>query len=174
MKCYYIKLKLACCVLWVQLELLGPFFSETLNSHWCVSCNLTQFLNTCLRWGKLHLCSAKQCKSSHHKQFRVLFTELFFSGRRMSRGLWPPHSPDLNPYKFYLWGMLKDKVSEKEHSRCNVFSSASRNCVCCIRCMSACGWKQSEPHFLNVVSINLKMKCNILSKMQQDVTNNIC
>jgi hypothetical protein len=23
---------------------------------------------------------------------------------------WPPHSPDLNPCDFYLWGMLKDKV----------------------------------------------------------------
>ena len=23
---------------------------------------------------------------------------------------WPPHSPDLNPLDFFLWGYLKDKV----------------------------------------------------------------
>jgi hypothetical protein len=28
----------------------------------------------------------------------------------VSRGLWPPQSPDLNPCDFYLWGKLKDKV----------------------------------------------------------------
>jgi inhibitor of nuclear factor kappa-B kinase subunit alpha len=29
---------------------------------------------------------------------------------RLSRGLWPARSPDLNPCDFYLWGNLKDKV----------------------------------------------------------------
>jgi hypothetical protein len=33
-----------------------------------------------------------------------------FGDRVVSRGLWPPQSPDLNPCDFYLWGKLKDKV----------------------------------------------------------------
>lgn len=28
----------------------------------------------------------------------------------MNRELWPPCLPGLNPCKFYVWGMLKDKV----------------------------------------------------------------
>jgi hypothetical protein len=33
-----------------------------------------------------------------------------FGERVISRGLWPPRSPDLNPCDFYLWGTLKEKV----------------------------------------------------------------
>jgi hypothetical protein len=28
----------------------------------------------------------------------------------INEGMQPAHSPDLNHYYFYLWGMLKDKV----------------------------------------------------------------
>jgi hypothetical protein len=30
--------------------------------------------------------------------------------RVISRGLWPPRSPDLTPFHFYLWGSLKVNV----------------------------------------------------------------
>jgi hypothetical protein len=30
--------------------------------------------------------------------------------RIISKGLWPPRSPDLNPCDFYLWGKLKSVV----------------------------------------------------------------
>jgi hypothetical protein len=33
-----------------------------------------------------------------------------FENRLISRGLWPARSPDLNPFDFYLWGNLKDKI----------------------------------------------------------------
>jgi hypothetical protein len=33
-----------------------------------------------------------------------------FDDHVISRGLWPPHSPDLTPCDFYLWGSLKDRV----------------------------------------------------------------
>jgi hypothetical protein len=36
--------------------------------------------------------------------------------RVISCGLWPPHSPDINPYDFFLRGYLKDKVyANKPH-----------------------------------------------------------
>jgi hypothetical protein len=36
-----------------------------------------------------------------------------FSGRYLSHRTekpWPPHSPDINPLDFFLWGYLKDRV----------------------------------------------------------------
>jgi hypothetical protein len=37
-----------------------------------------------------------------------------FDGLVISRGLWPPRSPDLTPCDFYLWESLKDKVYESD------------------------------------------------------------
>jgi hypothetical protein len=34
----------------------------------------------------------------------------YFGDRVISKGLWPPRSPDLSPPDFFLWGYLKDKV----------------------------------------------------------------
>ena len=36
------------------------------------------------------------------------FRENFISFKTENE--WPPHSPDLNPFDFYLWGYLKDRV----------------------------------------------------------------
>ena len=33
-----------------------------------------------------------------------------FWDREISRGLWPPRSPDLTPPDYYLWGKLKGSV----------------------------------------------------------------
>jgi len=29
-----------------------------------------------------------------------------FGDRITSKGLWPPHLPDLNPYYFHMWGLF--------------------------------------------------------------------
>jgi hypothetical protein len=39
-----------------------------------------------------------------------VFGELNGEDRIISKGLWPPRSPDLNPCDFYLWGKLKNVV----------------------------------------------------------------
>jgi hypothetical protein len=36
--------------------------------------------------------------------------ESVFPGRLISKRLWPPRSPDLNPTDLFLWGHLKDTV----------------------------------------------------------------
>ena len=36
------------------------------------------------------------------------FTERLEGGK-----LWPPHSPDINPCDFFLWGFLKEKVFQR-------------------------------------------------------------
>ena len=35
---------------------------------------------------------------------------LFFGDRVISKGLWPPRSPDLTPPDYFLWGYLKGRV----------------------------------------------------------------
>jgi hypothetical protein len=36
--------------------------------------------------------------------------ESFFENRIISKGLWPPRSPDLTPQDFFLFGILKGHV----------------------------------------------------------------
>ncbi|CAI6354061.1 unnamed protein product [Macrosiphum euphorbiae] len=38
------------------------------------------------------------------------FLREFFGERIISKGLWPPRSPDLTPPDFFLWGYLKGRV----------------------------------------------------------------
>jgi predicted transcriptional regulator len=50
------------------------------------------------------------CHTSHHSLTRI--HETFTEKRTVSKGLWPPRSPDLSSCDFYLWGYLKVKVCE--------------------------------------------------------------
>jgi len=38
----------------------------------------------------------------------------FFGGRVISKGLWPPRSPDLTPPDHFLWGYLKGAVYQNK------------------------------------------------------------
>ncbi len=38
------------------------------------------------------------------------FLRKFFNERLISSNLWPPHSPNLSPLDFFLWGYLKNSV----------------------------------------------------------------
>jgi hypothetical protein len=40
----------------------------------------------------------------------MAYLESVFAGRLISKGLWPPRSPDLSPPDFFVWGHLKDTV----------------------------------------------------------------
>jgi hypothetical protein len=44
------------------------------------------------------------------RAFRGVFGEINGKDRIVSKSLWPPRSPDLNPHDFYLWGKLKSVV----------------------------------------------------------------
>jgi hypothetical protein len=45
--------------------------------------------------------------TSHTSGVSMAEVELFFPGRIISRGLWPPEAPDLTPPDFFLWSHLK-------------------------------------------------------------------
>jgi hypothetical protein len=44
------------------------------------------------------------------RALRGVFGEINGGNRIISKGLWPPRSPDLNPCVFHLWGKLKSIV----------------------------------------------------------------
>ena len=111
---------LVCGLLQVQLALLCPFHASPksythtniLHTSWY------HFLNTCLVMGESMTFFSNTVHSSHHKQFYKLFTEhCLWNNNRICRGLWLPHSPDLNLWNFYLWSMLKDKLCTNYHHR---------------------------------------------------------
>lgn len=50
---------------------------------------------------------------------------MYFGDRVISKGLWPPRSPDLSPPDFFLWGYLKDRVYQSKPQTLN----ALRQCI---------------------------------------------
>src|SRR5258705_6182455 len=53
---------------------------------------------------------SRSCKKTHTSKTSMALIESFFPDRVVSKGRWPPRSPDLSPPDFFLWGMLKSTV----------------------------------------------------------------
>jgi hypothetical protein len=94
------------------------------------------------------------CHTSHHSLTRIHETST--EERTVSKGLWPPHSPDLSSCDFYLWGYLKGKMYENnpktidelkenihrsiEAININVLRKVSLNVISCAKkCVEAQG-----------------------------------
>jgi hypothetical protein len=52
----------------------------------------------------------KDNTTAHTANATVVTTWVVFEDRIISRGPWPPRSPDISFCNFYLWGKLKGKV----------------------------------------------------------------
>ena len=52
--------------------------------------------------------------TSHTLHASMAETQFFFGDRVMSKGLWPPRSPDLTPPDYFLWGYLKGRVYQNK------------------------------------------------------------
>jgi hypothetical protein len=50
--------------------------------------------------------------TAHTANTSMNHLRMYFGERTISRGLWPPRSPDLSPPDYFLWGYLKAKVYE--------------------------------------------------------------
>jgi len=48
--------------------------------------------------------------TSHTSHASVAEIQSFIGDRVISKGLWPPRSPDLTPPDYFLWGYLKGRV----------------------------------------------------------------
>ena len=92
-------------------RIIGPiFFEETINADRYKSLILEPFIAE-LDESEIQCAWFQQDGATAHTAKKTLaFLEEFFADRIISKGLWPPRSPDLNPLDFYLWGSLKGKV----------------------------------------------------------------
>jgi len=52
--------------------------------------------------------------TSHTSQASMAEIQSFFSDCVILKGLWPPHSPDLMPPDYFLWGYLKGTVYQNK------------------------------------------------------------
>jgi hypothetical protein len=48
--------------------------------------------------------------TAHTANATIRYLEEFYGDRLISRGLWPPRSPDLTPLDFYLFGRMKTNI----------------------------------------------------------------
>ena len=52
--------------------------------------------------------------TSHTSHASMAEIQSFFGNRVISKGLWPPRSPDLTPPHYFLWGYLKGRVYQNK------------------------------------------------------------
>ena len=52
--------------------------------------------------------------TSHNSHASMAEIQSFFGDRIISKGLWPPRSPDLTPPDYFLWGYLKRRVYQNK------------------------------------------------------------
>jgi len=48
-----------------------------------------------------------------YEMFNLCVMSHQFPERHEGDKFWPPHSPDINPCDFFLWGFLKEKVFQR-------------------------------------------------------------
>jgi hypothetical protein len=96
-------------VLWGQTRLLGQSFSDTTNSQQYVTHILTTFLQCVSDYNRTHALFQLDSATSHRTNALL---RQYFWWQNNAQGIVASRSPDLNPCKFCLWDMWKDK----EHS----------------------------------------------------------
>lgn len=99
---------------WVAMSrrrIIGPiFFNENINAERYRTQILEVFINQ-LHDDELRTGYFQQDGAPPHIAHNTLeYLQQFFGDRLISRGRWPPRSPDLTPLDFYLFGYLKNKV----------------------------------------------------------------
>jgi hypothetical protein len=94
-------------------QIIGPiFFDTTVNTD--VYLQIFEDFYSQLTESEGQQCFFQQygatCHTSHHSLTRI--HETFTEEGAVSKGLWPPRSPDLYSCDLYLWGSLKGKPYE--------------------------------------------------------------
>ena len=119
------------CTAWAAISkhgIIGPFFFEDDQGN-AVTVTKERYVGVlCMFWRALRLRSRRQGANRvdmgtqwfqqdgatpHTANLSLTWLDQKFPNRLISRKRepeWAPHSPDLNPLDFYLWGYLKDRV----------------------------------------------------------------
>lgn len=101
LNCHCIKKKLLCDVALPDCRPNIFFFN-----NWTVRCMPISLCSSlhCWKWTNVTVGSSMTCHISN----RIMeFVMDFFSEHLVSKGLWPPHYPDLMPLNYLLWGYSK-------------------------------------------------------------------
>ena len=113
------------CTAWIAISthgIIGPFWFEDVNGQ-ALTINTLRYIQVLDRfWTELGrrrgITRATQWfqqdgATPHTSNESLAWLQQHFPGKVISRRCdpeWAPHSPDLNPPDFYLWGFLKDRV----------------------------------------------------------------
>ena len=113
------------CTAWVALSkhgIIGPYWFEDDDEH-AMTMNTERYLQILRKfWAalgqRIRIVRAEQWfqqdgATPHTSNDSLNWLRQFFPNHLISRRCdpeWAPHSPDLNPPDFYLWGYLKDNV----------------------------------------------------------------
>ncbi len=90
-------------------RIVGPlFFEQTIDSD--LYCDLIQQFIALLEEDERDIIFQQDSARPHTSNRSMEFLRSFFGDRLVSKGLWPPRSPDLTPLDFFLWGTLKNNV----------------------------------------------------------------
>jgi hypothetical protein len=93
-----------------QQRIIGPIFFDTTVTSEVYQVLFHEFVNQ-LDDEELTLGWYQQDGATcHTSKASMAAVESFFPDRVISKGLWPPRSPDLTPPDFFLWGYLKGNV----------------------------------------------------------------
>jgi hypothetical protein len=104
-----VKIRVWCAI--SAYRIIGPvFFQETINSERYVRLILTPLFRKLTEDKKTYGYFMQDNTTAHTANHSMNEINQVFGDCVVSRGLWPPRSPDLNLCDFYLWGKLKDKV----------------------------------------------------------------
>jgi hypothetical protein len=101
-------------------NILSPFFAELTEEE------------------RLYSVFQQDSATAHMAKINFEALREVFTDSIISRGLWPPRSPDLTPCDFYLWESLKDKVCKTNSHTLEELRNNIR------REISAISWKNSR------------------------------
>ena len=89
-------------------RIIGPiFYQETINCEQYVGLILQPFFAELTDEEKDYAYFIQNNATAHTANDTMLELTNIFGDCILSRGLWPPRSPDLNPCDLYLWDKLK-------------------------------------------------------------------
>ena len=88
----------------------------------------------------------------------------YFTPDFIPPSLWPPNSPDLNPVDYAIWGIVQERVYNKERLQMLNFASASwTSGNVLISALSTAQWRSGENDCERVLLLkedSLKMNCD--------------
>ena len=136
------------CTAWVAISkhgIIGPYWFEdenekaltvtkeryivVLNKFW-MDLEIQQGINRNVQWFQ------QDGATPHTANITLEWLDERFSDRLISRRRdteWSPHSPDLSPPDFYLWGLLKDRVYQNNPKTIAEWKLAITQNICAIK-----------------------------------------